>query len=292
MKVGIGFPAKSYEQVEKYVKAAIDYPLESFVCYGDLGDMPPYMALSVHIQALTDSPIRYIGPLGSPVGRMDTELLASHAKAFEGILGGRSLVGLVRGAFLDEIGGQAAPLSAVEDAIAEIRTQAPLSKLAIGGFGKRIVAMATRNEVDYIKLGGSASTKLASYIMSQIKDSSPDKAPRIILGSVSVIDNDVKAARLQARQSVAKYLKVVGHLDPTLDADQIDSLDRFTKTDSVLEISDSLLDAFSYCGTADDVYERLQEAHTVGVDHVQLGTPHDIPSHKSSVRVIGEMALT
>lgn len=290
MKIGIGFPARSYEQVGEYVEEARKYPFESFISYGDLGDAPPYLALGMYASQLAESEIRHVGPLGSPVGRMDPELLGSHARLFEQAVGDKALAGLVRGAFLEQIGQKPASLTDMEAAIDEVRGQAPISKLAVGGFGPKILTLAERKGADYIKLGGSASSELARHALSQLQVA----PPKIILGAVTILDTDRKKARATARAEVAKYLAVVGPLDPTLTTDQRDSLSRFMQAysngeESENHISDALLDAFSYSGTHEDIYKRIRQTDKC-VDHIQFGTPHGLGAIKQNVKQLGEIA--
>lgn len=294
MKIGIGFPAQSVEQTESYVKTAIKYPFESLICYGDLGDQPPYLALGIHAHQLAESDINIVGPLGVPVGRMDPELLGSHARLLEQALGEKALAGIVRGAFLQQINQAPAPLARIEEAIDQIQRQAPQSSIAVGGFGPQILALAKNRGVDYIKLGGSASTKLAQHVTSLLSTTPNENTPKIILGAVTVVGNNRSAARNKARLEVAKYLAVVGKLDPTLDSDQIDSLERFNETYGVTGvdeslISDSLLDAFSYSGTADDIYERIVGYPNDTIDHIQFGTPHGLHASQHGVEILGEI---
>ena len=100
-----------------------------------------------------------------------------------------------------------------------------------------------------------------------------------MLGAVSVIDKDRKAARTLARSEVAKYLAVVGKLDPILQGDELESLRKFSARfkmgdqDAGDAISDALLDKFALAGTADDALAALAQMDGK-VGRFEFGTPH------------------
>lgn len=89
----------------------------------------------------------------------------------------------------------------------------------LGGFGPKILALAGHLAVTGLKLGGSTNPDLAVHAAAAIHNPHVE----IVLGAVSVIDKDRKAARMFARAEVAKYLAVVGELAPTLQGDELES---------------------------------------------------------------------
>ena len=79
---------------------------------------------------------------------------------------------------------------------------------------------------------------------------------RIVLGAVTVVDEDGAWARERARAAVAPYLEVVARLDPTVDRSAPLELDRFC-----------------IAGTPEEVAARVEELWDAGADRVELGTP-------------------
>jgi hypothetical protein len=76
-----------------------------------------------------------------------------------------------------------------------------------------------------VKIGGTANPDLVPIIREWIDN----PAVRIVVGSVSVVDEDGEWARERARAAVEPYLEIVAHLDPTLELfdGQAPPLERF-----------------------------------------------------------------
>jgi 5,10-methylenetetrahydromethanopterin reductase len=291
IKVGIGLPGNSVADVRASAEAAAAYTFDSFSVYGDLYDLPPYAVLPAAADALRGTPVQHIGPLGVPVGLQHPEVIAAHAIALEEQLPGQSSIGLVRGAFLESIGERPASLHRLEETIAYIRQRfgGETPPIYIGGFGPKILAMAGRLAVDGVKLGGSTNPDLAAHATAAIHNPQVE----ILLGAVSVIDPDRRAARTLARSEVAKYLAIVGELDPTLQGDELESLqqfmDRFNVGDRYAAdaISDALLDKFALAGTADDALTALERMDGKAA-RFEFGTPHGLGTRPEAIRYIGE----
>lgn len=292
IKVGLGLPGKSVADVRASAEAAAPYAFDSFSVYGDLGDLPPYGVLHASADVLRDTPIRHIGPLGVPVGLLHPEVIATHAMVLEEQLPGQSSLGLVRGAFLEAIGERPAPLHRLSETIRYIRQRfgnVPVPSLYVGGFGQNILALAGHLAVAGVKLGGSANPALAARSATLINN----PAVEIVLGAVSVIDPDRQAARTLARSEVAKYLAVVGQLDPTLDDDERESLQQFLERFQAADprageaISDALLDRFALAGTADDALEALEKM-TGKAARFEFGTPQGLGARVDAIRYLGE----
>jgi 5,10-methylenetetrahydromethanopterin reductase len=291
-KVGIGLPGQSVADVRGSAEAAAPYSFDSFSVYGDLGDLPPYAVLHAAADFLQGKGIKHIGPMGIPVGLQHAEVIGMHALALEEQLPDQSYVGLVRGAFLDAIGEKPATLARLEDTVTALRTQFEQHEQAIpiyiGGFGQRVLTLAGRLAVEGIKLGGSTNPKLAEKAQQTIGN----PQTKIVLGAVSVIDADRKAARQLARREVAKYLDVVGSFDTTLGPDEMASLasfvERFRAEDpqACNAISDSLLDKFALAGTPEDAIEAITKMNGI-VDRFEFGTPHGLHDRAGAIHNIG-----
>src|SRR5690606_27655727 len=127
-------------------------------------------------------------------------------------------------------------------------------------------------QIDAIKIGGSANPDVIGHFRRILdSDAEAQGAQRergeegergsvarpvdIVIGAVSVVDEDGDAARRLARREVALYLPIVAELDPTV---QIDSelLARLKDAAAVYDfdaaaalISDDLLARFAFAGT-------------------------------------------
>jgi 5,10-methylenetetrahydromethanopterin reductase len=290
VKVGIGLPGKTVADVRASAEAAASYAFASFSVYGDLYDLPPYAVLPTAADALRGTPVQHIGPLGVPVGMQHPEVIAAHAIALEEQLPGQSSIGLVRGAFLESIGERPASLRRLEETIAYIRHrfEGQTPPIYIGGYGPRILALAGSLAVDGVKLGGSTNPDLAVHAAAAIHNPQVE----IVLGAVSVIDPDRKAARTLARSEVAKYLAIVGELDPTIQGDDLQSLRQFTDRFKVGDpyaadaISDGLLDKFALAGTADDALAALEKMNGKA-GRFEFGTPHGLGIRPEAIHYIG-----
>ncbi len=290
-KIGLGLPGLSIGDVQRSAAAAAQYAFDSFSVYGDLGDLPPYAALHAIADLLRGSRVRMVGPMGVPVGMQHPELIAQHARALTEQLPGQSFVGLVRGAFLEQIGERPASLGQMRETVQLVRSKVDVP-IYFGGFGPRILGLAGELDVAGVKMGGSTNLALAERSRKLINND----GVALVLGAVSVVDRDGAAARRLARMEVGKYLDVVGGLDPTLDEDQRASLaefrQRFAQRDSeaYMSIADGLLDNFAMAGTPEEVAGRI-DAMRGRVDRFELGTPHGLTDRPTAIRFIGDSIL-
>jgi 5,10-methylenetetrahydromethanopterin reductase len=194
--------------------------------------------------------------------------------------GGRAYLGLVKGAWLDRLGlADERPLEALREAVEIVQkllagdtsgvagerfTLAPGTALAyerarpsvpllIGTWGERTAAWAG-TVADELKIGGSANPELVPVVRGWAGSS----GVRIVVGCVTVVDEDGTWARERARAAVAPYLDVVAGLDPTLELrpGQMPPLDRFT-----------------IAGTPEEVAAQVIALWEAGADRVELGTP-------------------
>lgn len=295
-KIGIGLPGQSIADVRGAAEAAAPYAYDSFSVYGDLGDLPPYAVLHAVADVLKGSEILSIGPMGVPVGMQHAEVIGMHALALEEQLPNQSYVGLVRGAFLESIGGNPATIATLEASATNLRNRFQDKNehipIYLGGFGQRVLGLAGRLAVDGVKLGGSTNPLLAQKARQTINN----PHTKLALGAVSVIDVDRKAARQLARREVAKYLDVVGSLDTTLGLDELASLASFTERFRIGDpqasdaISESLLDKFSIAGTPEDAMNAIQKMDGL-VDRFEFGTPHGLHGRTNAIHYIGQSII-
>ena len=206
--------------------------------------------------------------------------IAGQAAMLDLASGGRAYVGIAKGAWLDRLGlEEERPLTALREAV-EIVTKllageasgvdgsrfqlAPGTVLAyerarervpllIGTWGRRTAAWAG-TVADEVKVGGSANPDFVPVMREWLANDDV----RIVVGCVTVVDEDGDWARERARTRVAPYLEVVAHRDPTLELrpGQEPPFERFT-----------------IAGTPEEVATRVEELWAAGADRVELGTP-------------------
>ncbi len=206
--------------------------------------------------------------------------IAGQTAMLDKVSGGRAYLGLVKGAWLDKLGlEEPKPLTALREAV-EIVTKLlagdasgvegerfrlePGTVLAyererervpllIGTWGERTAAWAA-TVADELKLGGSANPELIPVVRGWLGN--PEV--RIVVGAVTVVDEDGDWARARARAAVEPYLDVVAKLDATL------------------ELRPGVappLERFAIAGTPEQVAARVEELWAAGADRVELGTP-------------------
>lgn len=223
--------------------------------------------------------------------------IAGQTAVLDLVSGGRAYLGLVKGAWLDRLGlEEEKPLRALQEAVEIVRkllagdtsgvdgerfTLRPGTALAyerlrpavpllVGTWGERTAAWAG-TVADELKLGGSANPALVPVVRGWAGGS----GVKIVVGCVTVVDEDGAWARRRARAAVAPYLEVVARLDPTLD---------------LAPGQEPPLDRFAIAGTPEEVAARVVELWDAGADRVELGTPQGRTTPEG-VRLICERVL-
>jgi len=204
--------------------------------------------------------------------------IAGQIAMLDAVSGGRAYLGLAKGAWLDRLGiDETRPLSALKESVAIIEallagdetgiagerfTLSPGTGLAyprarvrvpllIGTWGEDTARWAG-TVADEVKIGGTANAGLLPVVRAWIDN--PDV--RLVVGCVTVVDEDGEWARERAASVVQPYLDIVGRHDPTLEPRQEPRLERF-----------------SIAGTPEEVAERVIQLWDAGADRVELGTP-------------------
>jgi 5,10-methylenetetrahydromethanopterin reductase len=122
----------------------------------------------------------------------------------------------------------------------------------IGAWKPRMAALA--GEVaDEVKIGGSANPEMVELMRSWIGNDDVG----IVVGAVTVVDEDGDAARERARQEVARYLEVVGSLDPTVEGSPP-------------------LEKFAIAGTPEEAAAHTLRLYKAGVKRVEFGMPQGL----------------
>jgi 5,10-methylenetetrahydromethanopterin reductase len=214
---------------------------------------------------------------------------------------GRAFLGLAAGAWLDRVGVDASrPLTAIREAWEVVRrllagddsgfqgrrfslepgnalAYEPLRRavpLLVGTWSPRLTAFAGEHAAE-LKLGGCANPAMVRLARERLGSSET----KIVVGAVTVVDEDDAAARALARDEVALYLPVVAGHDPTVDVD----LD-------APEISDEVLDLFAFAGSPERIAAHAEALFAAGADRVEFGTPHGIDERRG-VDLLGARVL-
>jgi 5,10-methylenetetrahydromethanopterin reductase len=224
-----------------------------------------------------------IGPAALNPSTLHPVELAGQAAALDLASGGRAYLGLVAGAWLDRLAlDESRPVQRMREAVEIVRrlhagdrdgyagelfTLAPGAgleykparsrlPLMIGTWKPRMAALA--GEVaDEVKIGGCANPEMVRLMREWIGNDDV----RIVVGAVTVVDEDGGAARARAAKEVAMYLDVVGGLDPTLDLAPGAAVP---------------LDRFVIAGTPEEVAAHAERLFDAGVDRVEFGTPQGL----------------
>ena len=208
---------------------------------------------------------------------------------------GRAYLGLAVGAWLEQLGlDQEQPVRRIGEAWEIVRRvlagdrsgfegqvfslaagaglayepQRPAVPLLIGTWAPLLTAFAAEH-ADELKLGGSANAALVRLTADRLTSSDA----KIVVGAVTVVDEDGARARAWARRQVALYLGVVGSLDATFDVDPA-LLERVKVDPGVLP--DDVLDRFAFSGTPSQIVEHAEELFAAGATRIEFGTPHGI----------------
>jgi len=129
----------------------------------------------------------------------------------------------------------------------------PQVPLLIGTWRPRAAAFAA-TVADEVKIGGCANPDMVRLMREWL---GPD-GPRIVVGAVTVVDEDGDAARSRAAEEVRMYLDVVGRLDPTLELEPGEPVP---------------LEKFVLAGTPEDVATQASALIEAGAYRVEFGTP-------------------
>ncbi|HEY7036509.1 MAG TPA: LLM class flavin-dependent oxidoreductase [Thermomicrobiales bacterium] len=292
--------------------------------YADLGFQPAIVPLLAMARATRR--VR-LGPAALNTWLLHPVEIAGQLAALDAASNGRAYLGLARGAWLEAIGiEERAPVARLREAIGAIRhllagredefasdlfplpagrllryeVARPDIPLLIGTWGPKLAALA--GEVaDEVKIGGSTNPALVPVMrrylaIGEAQARRPLGTVGIVMGAVTVVDEDGPAARTRARQQVARYLPVVAPLDPTVDL-PVDLLRRMAALvaarrddEAAAMVPDDVLDRFAFSGTPDQIVRQTEALFAAGATRVEFGTPHGF-TDAAGVTLLGERAL-
>jgi 5,10-methylenetetrahydromethanopterin reductase len=273
--------------------------------YNDLWFQPALPAL-LEIAAAT-SRVR-VGPSCLNPFTVHPVEIAGQVAILDSASSGRAFLGLARGAWLETLGvDQSQPVAAIREAWDVIRrllagddsgfdgerftlprgerlrypAHRPKVPLLVGTWAPGLARFAGEAAQE-LKVGGSANRELVPVMREKVGN--PDVG--IVMGAVTVVDEDDARARRRARQEVAMYLAVVAERDPTftLDPELVRRLRAMVAAGDDAGagalMPDDVLDRFAFSGSPDRVALQAEAVFGAGAQRVDFGTPHGLSEHE------------
>lgn len=316
---------KSPAEYIALAKLVDQYQLDVVSVYCDLPYHPsfgPLILMAPHIKNAR------IGPAAISPARFHPMDIAANSALLSQVALGGIYVGLVRGAWLCDYGikepgnyiqrireactiirnilsGKPAGFNGEIYRIApHVAVPYPLPSdeipIMIGTWGPKLARVA--GEIgDEVKVGGSTNPEFARFIrvcihQGEIKAGRPGNSVGIVMGAVTVVDEDREIARRKAKEALALYFPVVAKLDHTLAIEPgliqrvRDYVEAGETNQAAAQISDQLLDKFAFSGNPHDLIRQSEALFDAGVNRIEFGTPHGIPS-LNGVEMIGEEVI-
>ena len=170
----------------------------------------------------------------------------------------------------------------------------------LGTWGPKTLA-ACIQDIEEVKLGGTTNPTAVSQARVTIAESAVQAGRQadeigLVVGAVTVVDTDGKAARDLARREAALYLPIIAALDHSL-AIEPELLARLKAATDAYDferagsyISDDLLQRLAFAGTPDQVANQAAALFEAGARRVEFGTPHGLTTAQG-LRLLGERVL-
>ncbi len=315
--------ASDYIELAQWVD---QYDFDAVTVYCDAPFHPSYgplLLMAPHIRRAR------IGPAAVAPSRIHPIDIAAQTALLADVAPGGVYIGIARGAWLEDHGIQETKpaITAIREAIEVVHyllsgassgyqgqvyhiaenVSAPypipdrVPPILVGSWGRKLCALAGElaNEV---KIGGSANPDMIPVIQGYLAEGEElsgrePGAVGIVIGAVSVIDEDREQARAAARRSVALYLPVVAPLDPTVEVEPelinrlrvLADQKAFDKAADL--ISDDLLEKFAFSGDVADFVRQTEALFDAGASRVEFGTPHGLINPAVGIRLLGEQVI-
>jgi 5,10-methylenetetrahydromethanopterin reductase len=291
MEVGLGLQSdKQPEEYTAIARRAEDAGFDVISVFHDLLFQPAIVPLTVIAQATNR--VR-LGPAALNARTLHPVELAGQAAALDLVSKGRAYLGLTDGAWLERLGlDDGAPVTRMEETVEIVRrlhagdrsgfsgahfTLAPDTGLGytplrdrmpllIGTWKPRMAALAGRI-ADEVKIGGCANPDMVRLMREWIGNDDVG----IVVGAVTVVDENGDAARAHAQREVEMYLEVVGKNDPTFDGPPT-------------------LERFAFAGTPEEIAAHAERLFDAGAKRVEFGTPQGLTNARG-VELLSDRVL-
>lgn len=325
VEFGVGFggtlPPSDYGPL---ARALEDYGFDVVTAFGDLMMQPPAMIIGEMARAT--SRLRLGIGCYTPWTLHPVEI-AGQIAYLDALSHGRVFMGIVRGAWLDQLGiDTSRAFAAIKDTLAIVdivlsgdgrghtgsmysiepntlpyypihRSRVPLM---VGTWSPRLAEFAGEH-ADEIQVGGCANPAMISPIHSwavrgQERAGRAADSVKIVLTAVTVVDDDGPAARSQARTQAALPLHAIARLDRTIDVDPglLDRMGKLLRENDHRAagalISDDLLDKFSFSGTPNEVIEHAAAVYEAGATRIEFDSPFGLTARRG-IDLLGTRVL-
>jgi len=323
--VSIAFQTNKPIQIYGHLATGVEnYGFEGISVYNDMLYQPAWLPL-MEIARRTKH-IR-IGPAAVNPFTCHPVQIAGNLALLDELSGGRAYLGLARGAWLDFVGlAPEQPITALREAFACVRhllsqypeslpgeifplaggdslrwrilrTQVPF---LLGSWGAKTVA-ACLPLISEVKLGGTANPGSVRWMRDVIAGAASNlrlesNDTSIVVGAVTVVDEDGEVARELGRREVSLYLPVIANLDPsiTVEPEQLEGIrsaaGEYDFERAATYISDDLLRRFAFVGTPDEVAAQAAALFEAGASRVEFGTPHGL-FPEEGLKLLGQRVL-
>jgi 5,10-methylenetetrahydromethanopterin reductase len=315
-ELGIAFQTdKQPDEYVRLARLAEEAGFDVVSTYHDLFFQPAFGPLA--LMARATERVR-LGPAALNPFTLHPAEIAGQIAFLDAVSGGRAYLGLAHGAWLDELAlDTSRPLTALREAVEVIRRllrgdrsgftgarfalapgaglryepRRPAVPLMIGSWGERAAAFAG-DAAEELKLGGTANPELVPVFRRRLGGSTTG----LVVGAVTVVDEDGVAARALARTEVALYFPVVARRDPTLDVpaglpERIGELVAAGDAEAAgALLPDELLLRFAFAGTPAEVAAQARACLEAGAQRVDFGTPHGL-THERGVELLARSVM-
>jgi 5,10-methylenetetrahydromethanopterin reductase len=302
-EVGLGIQGnRSVKDYARIAAMAEDYGFDVVTVFSDFLYQPaiaPLLILAQHSKTIR------LGPAClNPFTLHPTEI-AGQIAMLDQVSDGRAYLGLARGTWLEQAGMTPhRPVRALREAAAivdlllrhdargyrgeifslapgatlQYETRRPRVPLLIGTWSPQIAALA--GEIaDELKIGGTANPAMVGRMRSMIEVGTararrPPESVGIVVGAVTVVDDDAGKARAAAESAARMYIDIVARLDSS----------RSSPGSTVA------LDDFAFAGSPEMIAERANLLFDAGARRVEFGAPHGL-DQEQGIRLLGERVL-
>ncbi len=325
-ETGIAFQTDKTPSEYRALAALVDhFGFDVLSVYGDLPFQPSVEALLLMAPELKRA---RLGPACISPSRLGPLDIAGGLTLLDWLSDGRAFLGLARGAWLARHGvvERTPPLTAIRETIelvsrlligiddayegqvfrldAGVRLPYPVRRtrvpLLIGTWGQKLAGLAGEL-ADEVKLGGCANPAMIAVMHDWIAEGErragrAEGTCRIVVGAVTVVDEERRAAKNYVKRDLALYLPVVAALDVTLQVDpellaRIETLvNNHDQVQAAALISDDLLAKFAFAGSPDEVLAHTQMLYDAGAARVDFGTPHGLRA-ADGIELLGRRVL-